>query len=86
MKKSDEIRRFLQDRGDGAPSDTATAVGRAIDTASNTWFALSGYLEERIKASQEVVNSPLLPPEPTEHERGRIAAFKEILGLPARSR
>lgn len=52
-----------------------------IDKESLTWRTVSAWAETEIAAAQDHLEQAGLPPEPTEHQRGRIAALRDLLRL-----
>lgn len=55
----------------------------SIDTNSGTWREIERLVKERIETNRNLLEAHLLQACETEYARGKIAAFREILKLPA---
>jgi len=53
-----------------------------IDVHSDTWREIESRLKQRIETQRTLIESPMLGELETEHARGRIAAYREILRFP----
>ena len=53
-----------------------------IDPNSGVWRAVSEWLDERIAQTRAGLERPEMDHETTTYERGRLAALRELKGLP----
>lgn len=54
-----------------------------IDPSSRTWRAIRAWAEKGLKRSRDAIETPGYGTMETEFERGRIAALRELVALPA---
>jgi len=52
-----------------------------IEVSSDTWLTVKKVVDDGIEASRGALERRGLSMDETEHERGRLAAFREILAL-----
>jgi hypothetical protein len=55
-----------------------------IDTHSDTWVAVAAHAELQLAAARRSIEAPDLDPLTTQFQRGRIAALRDLVELPAR--